>query len=253
MISRVFSFCLLLTLGSTLPKQGDSPSVGDDAPGGEMPYTVIKDYGSYQSRLYPSANMVCTSMDNVDQALDPLAAKEEENPWKILQWLSNMWKLFQKTPESTMFMRLFRYIQGVNQEGEEVDMTKPVTTLHKVISEDSLGNVAQLLMCFYLPSKYQPSNQLTGGAAITVSPPTPKEGTGVFLYTMPDMKVYVRRFGGFAMTAETWERQRQRLLQDLSGKKVQASQFFSAVYNSPMDFENRRNEVWVQSTEGQGV
>ena len=39
---------------------------------------------------------------------------------------------FQKTPQSIMFRRLFKYISGVNQEGTEIEMTRPVSTLHKV-------------------------------------------------------------------------------------------------------------------------
>ena len=31
-----------------------------------------------------------------------------------------------------MFRRLFKYISGVNQEGKEIAMTRPVSTLHKV-------------------------------------------------------------------------------------------------------------------------
>ena len=39
---------------------------------------------------------------------------------------------YQKTPQSIMFRRLFKYISGVNQEGKEIAMTRPVSTLHKV-------------------------------------------------------------------------------------------------------------------------
>ena len=36
----------------------------------------------------------------------------------------------------------------------------------------------------------------------------------------PAIDVYVRTFDGFALTADTWESQRQILLDDLIGKKV---------------------------------
>ena len=36
----------------------------------------------------------------------------------------------------------------------------------------------------------------------------------------PEIDVYVRTFDGFALTADTWEHQRQILLDDLIGKKV---------------------------------
>ena len=33
-----------------------------------------------------------------------------------------------------------------------------LTLLSKVVREDSLGNLEMLLMCFYLPSEYQPEH-----------------------------------------------------------------------------------------------
>ena len=71
-----------------------------------------------------------------------------------------------------MFRRLFKYISGVNQREEEIEMTKPVQTLHKVASlasshyehcsqvvkHDKLGDLEMQLMCFYLPVKYQPNH-----------------------------------------------------------------------------------------------
>jgi len=59
--------------------------------------------------------------------------------------------------------------------------------------------------------------------------------------------VYVRTFDGFALTADTWERQRQILLDDLIGKRVKDDEWFCNMYNSPMEMSNRRNEVWVQA------
>ena len=40
------------------------------------------------------------------------------------------------------------------------------------------------------------------------------------IYLRPEIDVYVRTFDGFALTADTWEHQRQILLDDLIGKKV---------------------------------
>ena len=39
-------------------------------------------------------------------------------------------------------------------------------------------------------------------------------------FNRPEIDVYVRTFDGFALTADTWERQRQILLDDLIGKRV---------------------------------
>ena len=40
------------------------------------------------------------------------------------------------------------------------------------------------------------------------------------IHHRPEIEVYVRTFDGFALTADTWEQQRQILLDDLIGKKV---------------------------------
>merc|ERR1712227_617837 len=173
-----------------------------EGPYEDLPYSVTQNYGNYEKRHYPEAVMACT-YHLVDQAGDPLAGLENNNPYTIM-----MSRRFQKTPASIMFRRLFKYISGVNQKGQEIAMTRPVSTLHKVVREDSLGNLEALLMCFYLPS-----------------------------------------FDGFALTADTWESQRQILLDDLIGKKVKNDEFFCASYNSPMEMTNRRNEIWVQADE----
>jgi len=141
-------------LGEQFFKQQDGPDPGFSFHGDteeldELPYSVVKDYGTYERRHYPAAKMVCT-YDMVDTAADPLAGLEKANPWVLMQS-----KRSRKTPSSIMFMRLFRYISGVNQEQEEVAMTRPVVDMHKVIREDRVGNVEMQLMCFYLPSKYQ--------------------------------------------------------------------------------------------------
>merc|ERR1712210_315766 len=92
----------------------------------ELPYSVTQDYGNYEKRHYPEAAMACT-YDLVDQAGDSLAGLEGTNPYTIMSS-----RRFQKTPASIMFRRLFKYISGVNQEGKEIEMTRPVSTLHKV-------------------------------------------------------------------------------------------------------------------------
>merc|ERR1719234_868949 len=103
--------------------------------------------------------MACT-YDLVDQAGDPFAGLERTNPFTIMSS-----RRYQKTPQSIMFRRLFKYISGVNQEGKEIAMTRPVSTLHKVVMEDSR----------------------------------------VKIITRPEIEVYVRTFDGFALTADTWE------------------------------------------------
>merc|ERR1712088_1229148 len=219
----------------------------------ELPYSVTQNYGNYEKRHYPEAVMACT-YDLVDQAGDPLAGLENYNPYTIMSS-----RRFQKTPASIMFRRLFKYISGVNQERKEIEMTRPVSTLHKEVKEDSLGNLEMLLMCFYLPSEYQPNHshphKETKPAPVarhaSHSAPTPMEDSRVEILTRPEIDVYVRTFDGFALTADTWERQRQILLDDLIGKRVKDDEWFCNMYNTPMEMTNRRNEVWVQADDGE--
>ena len=205
-----------------------------------------------------------------------------------------------------MFQRLFKYISGVNQEGQEVEMTAPVMTLHKVttdhslfggtsscpqvVKEDRLGDLEMQLMCFYLPSKYQnnhhhkvPHSSYTSIVLASVQetkpagpptkpaprhaavfPPMPMEGSHVVLYNRPEMSAYARRFGGWALTAETWEQHRQQLREDLIGKRVRENEYFTVSYDSPMQMVNRwgipqswsyvvfrRNEVVIQAEAGE--
>jgi len=226
-----------------------------EGPHEELPYEVTQNYGNYEKRHYPEAVMACT-YDLVDQAGDPFAGLERTNPFTIMSS-----RRYQKTPQSIMFRRLFKYISGVNQEGKEIAMTRPVSTLHKVVREDDLGNLEALLMCFYLPSEYQPEHShphketkpAPQARHASISAPAPMEDSRVEIITRPEIDVYVRTFDGFALTADTWERQRQILLDDLIGKKVKHDEFFCSMYNSPMEMTNRRNEVWVQADDGEAA
>jgi len=228
-------------IGEEFFKQESSHESHEEA----QPYTVIQDFGNYEKRHYPEVNMVCTH-HKVDTAGDSLAGLERVNPWTILQS-----RRFQKTPNTVMFRRLFRYISGVNQQGEEIEMTTPVSTLHKIIKEDRQGEIELHMMCFYLPEKYQTGSQVEATARQAPVPaPQPMEDSLVILHTRPSMTVYVREFGGFALTHNAWDKQKEILLGQLIGKKYHDKQYFTVGYDSPLQLENRRNEVWVQDMEG---
>merc|ERR1719154_234030 len=80
-------------------------------------------------------------------------------------------------------------------------------------------------------------------------PPQPMENGRVYLYKRPAMKVYVRTFGGFALTHQTWETQRELLEDDLLGKKYNNKEYFTASYDNPWKLGNKRNEVWIKCLE----
>jgi len=214
----------------------------------QLPYTVLEKYQTYEKRFYPSAKFVCNTT-HVDTAADPLAGLERMNPYEVM-----MSKRYQKTPRSQQFMELFRYIQGVNKNQEEIEMTRPVVVFHNVTKETTLGNYEKQVMCFYLPQKYQEhehheDQQETEPAPrhAPASPPQPMDNGRVFLLTRPAMEVFVRRFGGFALTHDTWETQKDKLEEDILGQKYNPAEYFTASYDNPWKLTNKRNEVWIQS------
>jgi len=221
----------------------------------QLPYQILENYGSYQKRRIPSAQYVCAH-ERVDTASDPLAGLSITRVQDAIEVMQS--RRWQKLPTSRMFKKLFKYISGVNSRTEEVNMTTPVSTLHHVERRDYLGNHEIQEMCFYLPLKYQPDHvhEEDAGPAPRHAPleaPQPIDDT-VFLHTRPQMDVYVRRFGGFMMTQEQWEEQREALASDLIGKPHHDNEFFTVSYSSPFTMYNRKNEVWIQALEpGQPV
>merc|ERR1711892_825983 len=144
---------------------------------------------------------------------------------------------FQKTPRTQQFMELFRYIQGDNQNKEEIEMTRPVVVFHNITKETTLGNHEDQVMCFYLPQKdheQQEDHQEPKAKPrhAPVSPPQPSNDR-VFLLTRPKMEVFVRRFGGFALTHDSWERQKDLLEDDILGQKYNPAEYFTASYDNP--------------------
>jgi len=197
----------------------------------EAPYTLIQDFGPYELREYPSANYACVKSE-VDTAEDPMAGLENVNPFVLMS--SKRWK---KQPSSIMFMELFKYISGVNKEGNEVEMTRPVSTHHSIKKKHFGGDVEIQEMCFYIPAEHQ------------ANPPQPLDKSPVYIFQRPTMRVYVLRFGGFAMSSDTWQKNRDLLDNLLLGKPHHDSEYYTNGFDSPMTLFNRRNEVWIQDLE----
>lgn len=216
----------------------------------ELPYETIQDHGTYEKRKIFAATYACVQ-DKVDTAADSLAGIVPESLMEVMQIMSSA--RYQKRPSSKMFRELFKYISGVNDRGEEINMTRPVTTLHHVERKDYLGNVEVQEMCFYLPEAYQPEHQHDEAGPsprhLALTPPEPLENSKVFIHTRPEMEVYVRTFGGYAINQDTWVSQKKALEEDLIGKPYHDHEYFTVGYNSPMHLFNRRNEVWIQCME----
>jgi len=203
----------------------------------QVPYRVINktvtDDISYEIREYPSVKWACTEMtypkeDNEDEA----GEAEAQGELGILKALQKMmsgagWK---KRPSSKMFMKLFRYISGVNKERQEIEMTVPV--LNKMTP---MGDNMKTRMCFYLDSSAQ------------ANPPTPEEEDVVIEVSKP-LTVAVYEFGGYAMRDAVWEREAAGFAEKLgdSVNSVETGYMYTASYDSPMKFWNRKNEVMFE-------
>merc|ERR1712156_1006706 len=178
----------------------------EDSGSEKVPYTTLKQFDGYEMRLYPSVKWACTELtyerEEAEVEVEGVNVEEDEAAatLKALQEYSSSKRDRKNKPQYKMFMKLFRYISGVNKEQEEVAMTAPVLTSLKLLA----------------------NNQVT-----------------------KEMTVYVHRFGGYAMKDAVNIREAQKFAEvlDNDGVEVDKSFFYTAGYDSPMKFWNRRNEI----------
>merc|ERR1712241_332531 len=236
---RVLALSLLVACVSSAPQWDGLKSLvknlsGDDKPGEvngdyeQVPYEVLTKYNGYEERRYPSVNYACTEM-TYDAPDD-----EDSEEWgleKVMRWMTNK-KSWKERPQSKMFMRLFRYIAGVNKESQEIEMTVPVWSKKVVNKED--GKITKD-MCFYITKEFQ-SN-----------PPEPTDPE-VKILKSKERIVFVKQFGGYAMQDSVWMKEAEKFKEELADRinEVDLSNFWTAGYDSPMKFWNRRNEVAFQ-------
>merc|ERR1712029_536626 len=187
---RLFLASVLLVCVTAAPQWDGLKSLveslsGDDKPGEvngdyeQVPYEVLAKLNGYEERKYPSVMYACTEMtyDTPDD--------EEGEEWsleRVMRWMTNK-KSWKERPQSKMFMRLFRYIAGVNKESQEIEMTVPVWSKMVVNKED--GKITKD-MCFYITKEFQ-SN-----------PPEPTDPE-VKILKSKERIVLVKQFGGYAM------------------------------------------------------
>jgi len=239
-IRMKFATCLFLVASASAAPQFDglkklvSSLSGDEAPGEvngdyeQVPYETIQMFEGYEERRYPSVNFACTELEY------EMDAEESDNTeWsleRVMKWISNKssWK---KKPESKMFMKLFRYIAGVNKDGQEIEMTVPV--ISKMAPMEN--NMMKKEMCFYITKEFQEN------------PPQPIDDE-VYLKKSTERVVFVKTFGGYAMRDIVWVDNAAAFREELSDRSDELVDgfFYTAGYDSPMKFWNRRNEVMFE-------
>ncbi|GFO23157.1 heme-binding protein 2 [Plakobranchus ocellatus] len=154
----------------------------------------------------------------------------EERKYPAGKWVSTTEKnMSHKDATSAAFRRLFKYIQGENQEKQNVEMTAPVTT--KVIPGEGPNCESTFTMSFYIPSEHQEK------------PPKPIN-PAVFVEERPEQTVFVSTFGGFG-DDEKWIKQGQELSKAIGDESKYVTDFYYTVgYDAPFKLVGRRNEVW---------
>merc|ERR1712045_782378 len=204
---------------------------GDDKPGEvngdyqQVPYETIQKLDGYEERRYPSVKWACTgaTYDVEDAAEEKGNDSEEWSLVKMMQMMTNK-KSWNKKPENQMFMKLFRYISGVNKERQEIEMTVPVLS-----TMTPMEGKMKKQMCFYLTKEAQKN------------PPQP-EDPDVKIDQNKEMVVFVKQFGGYAMKDSVWAKKALEFGEELQDRadEVDFSRYLTAGYDSPMKFWNRR-------------
>ena len=114
---------------------------GDDEPGEvngdyeQVPYTTLKQFDGYEMRQYPSVKWACTEATYKMEKEE--SGSRDTNDFNLIKMVQEMMsgKGWKNKPENKMFMKLFRYISGVNKEQEEVEMTVPVLTRMRLLAD----------------------------------------------------------------------------------------------------------------------
>merc|ERR1711990_176900 len=189
--------------------------------------TVLFAGSAFAAPQFEGIKNLFSSLASGDQE-EEVETDEAVATLKALQEYQSKKKDRKNRPQTKMFMKLFRYISGVNKEQDEVAMTAPVLTSMKLLE----GNQITKEMCFYIEKKHQ------------ANPPTPVD-PDVKIETNKEFTVYVHTFGGYAMKDAVNIREARKFAEELNkaGEEVDKSVFYTAGYDSPMKFWNRRNEI----------
>merc|ERR1711990_162539 len=105
----------------------------------KVPYTTLKQFDGYEMRQYPSVKWACTELTyEREEDLSEVEEGEAAATLKALQEWQSKKRDRKNKPQTKMFMKLFRYISGVNKEQQEVAMTAPVLTSMKMLEGNKI-------------------------------------------------------------------------------------------------------------------
>jgi len=208
--------------------------------------TILEEHQDYNVVRYPASKWVCTKMMidvNNDPMKDwrtefdndPIAALSALAKGSALDDLVSSLRKKLDTGKGKMYKKLKLYITGDNSQYAEIKMTKPVTTTRQMVKG---GSSAEGL-------EYQTKCIWTGTPWDNKKLPTPFDKS-VFIQNRPKLDVFVRRFGGWALSEKKWAEEKQELMKSLGSRmeEVDMEYYATVEYQSPWTKENRRNEVW---------
>ncbi|CAK6971145.1 heme-binding protein 2 [Scomber scombrus] len=187
----------------------------------------------------------------------------EVRHYDSVKWVSTKeTSFFMEMAAMRAFKRLYQYITGANENAKKIGMTAPV--LVKMVDK-KFWEMGVYTMSFLLPLDHQinPPKPTDDKASFSAKKTSSSifmfhsslsqtlednekcAGLQVYIQQMPDMKVYVRSYGGW-MTSMSDSNNAKSLSTALNSVDAEYKKGFhyAAGYNSPMTMFNRHNEVW---------
>lgn len=191
-------------------------------------FAVEARVGNSSESSFCTETKECLLFDTICEGEDYEVRKYEFSRWVSADYDS----VFMEVAINRAFWKLFQYIQGANDAGIKIDMTAPV--LIHTQDGTKIWKSSRYTVSFLLPSIYQEGQ----------SAPNPTDSS-VYFSEMPDMKVYVKSYGGwlFGLTSRTKSRALRESLDASEASYVKGSHY-DVGYDSPMKMTNRHNEVW---------
>lgn len=197
-----------------------------------LPYQVLESFEDYSVVMFPASKWICTT-ETINNGDDPFDGWRERFRGDGRAAMENSEDL---DKANKMFQRLFRYIIGVNSESKVIPMTKPVVD-HRV---NLPGDRTKHELCFWSGTKYTTTE---------LPEPTDEE---VYFVPMQAQVVFIKRFGGYALSSEDWIAEKNELMElikDRPDVDLDAG-FFSVGFDGPTKTEGRRNEIWIPKLKG---